>query len=763
MPTPWPLSSVRRSLDYLKSRLDGIEFSAIASGIVVPDENARLGLTIEQALGNIVRQADTDQSYILITGGDPGNPGDWMSVGSGAVQISDVVGLEDILAGGFESGNLLLVDVTAEPETGERGNLAAPFDKIYDAVDAAEPGDFVLVRPGIHRMRNQIGSSLAKPGIHLHFMDGCRVYYGYTVFNSTSDEWVNAPDLTLPFKCTGRAEFINYADAVFRRLFNAGQTGGGSNPGVDWCIEFLSFTSADSSETSDTGPLDANGNPSPVFPAAPALFFQDVTGSHNVRIRCHGSMHSHNSFLNFESLNGGSLDIDCRGDITAVSGHVARVRNNGPLEFRARRITSNDSVATILTDGPSSAGQKNFHAHLISNDAGPVINIAHSGSFSFYAKFITSIGDRAAVLTGGSSVNISKAVVTTTSVLVAIQCDVSAGVLTLKDCFIVTSGPYSINGASPTAVRFLSSTYATAPVGPNITVDTDVLLTDSGAAGTAEWGGITGDIADQADLIALLDGKADLSNVVDLTSPQQIIGPKKFSEAVEITTLGQGVILPAPNGERWRVDITNSGNLITRDVGLTFVQNDDETGFNSIMGNIPPNWANAQPGAPGDPDNEKNILVIGESVSDIGDNAFDSWESYTGRLIIPASVVAIGDVAFSTWLSNNQPLVIPDSVSSLGVYAFTGWSSNNQPLVVGASVASIGDFAFSFWTAMTAPIYFACPFSALSGSNILHSNTTPRIYARASEGWPTGTTQTVSGSPNPIEIVEWTSYPYPMP
>ena len=64
---------------------------------------------------------------------------------------------------------------------------------------------------------------------------------------------------------------------------------------------------------------------------------------------------------------------------------------------------------------------------------------------------------------------------------------------------------------------------------------------------------------------------------------------------------------------------------------------------------------------------------------------------------------------------------------------------------------------------MTEPIYFACPFSALTGSNILFNNGVTQIYARVSQGWPIGTTQNISGSPNTIEILEWENYPNPIP
>ena len=56
------------------------------------------------------------------------------------------------------------------------------------------------------------------------------------------------------------------------------------------------------------------------------------------------------------------------------------------------------------------------------------------------------------------------------------------------------------------------------------------------------------------------------------------------------------------------------------------------------------------------------------------------FENESG-IIIPDSVTSIGEDAFYNWSSNNQPLVIPNSVTSIGTYAFSNWEANNQPLV----------------------------------------------------------------------------------
>jgi hypothetical protein len=97
-------------------------------------------------------------------------------------------------------------------------------------------------------------------------------------------------------------------------------------------------------------------------------------------------------------------------------------------------------------------------------------------------------------------------------------------------------------------------------------------------------------------------------------------------------------------------------------------------------------------------------LVIPDRVTSIGDWAFYNWESNNHPLVIPDSVTSIGNYAFDNWESNNHPLVIPDSVTSIENSTFYNWSSNNQPLVIPDSVTSIGGNAFNYWSANNQPL-----------------------------------------------------------
>ena len=84
-------------------------------------------------------------------------------------------------------------------------------------------------------------------------------------------------------------------------------------------------------------------------------------------------------------------------------------------------------------------------------------------------------------------------------------------------------------------------------------------------------------------------------------------------------------------------------------------------------------------------------VVIGDSVTSIGNSAFYSCDSLTS-ITIPDSVTSIGSSAFE-YCSNLAKVVIGDSVTSIGNSAFE-YCSNLAKVVIGDSVTSIGDYAF---------------------------------------------------------------------
>ena len=86
-------------------------------------------------------------------------------------------------------------------------------------------------------------------------------------------------------------------------------------------------------------------------------------------------------------------------------------------------------------------------------------------------------------------------------------------------------------------------------------------------------------------------------------------------------------------------------------------------------------------------------LVIGDSVTSIGDCAFCHCSGFTGNLIIPNSVTTIGEATFQQCSGFTGSLTIPNSVISIGWGAFYECYFNGS-LTIGNSVKTIGDYAF---------------------------------------------------------------------
>ncbi len=123
------------------------------------------------------------------------------------------------------------------------------------------------------------------------------------------------------------------------------------------------------------------------------------------------------------------------------------------------------------------------------------------------------------------------------------------------------------------------------------------------------------------------------------------------------------------------------------------------------------------------PKGETEGVIIPNSVTNIGLNAFNDWSSNNQPLVIPDGVTSIGANAFKGWTSNNQPLVIPNSVTSIGLNAFNDWSSNNQPLVIPNSVTSIGNAAFYNWSSNNQPLVIPNSVTSIGSGAFANWNT----------------------------------------
>ena len=94
--------------------------------------------------------------------------------------------------------------------------------------------------------------------------------------------------------------------------------------------------------------------------------------------------------------------------------------------------------------------------------------------------------------------------------------------------------------------------------------------------------------------------------------------------------------------------------------------------------------------------------IIGDSVTSIGDYAFDNCSGLT-NITIPDSVTSIGYSAFRG-CSGLTSITIPDSVTSIGNYAFYNCSGLTS-ITIPDSVTSIGGSAFSGCSGLTSITY----------------------------------------------------------
>ena len=81
----------------------------------------------------------------------------------------------------------------------------------------------------------------------------------------------------------------------------------------------------------------------------------------------------------------------------------------------------------------------------------------------------------------------------------------------------------------------------------------------------------------------------------------------------------------------------------------------------------------------------------GDTVTSIGDNAFDYCQSLTS-IDIPSSVISIGNEAFHACKSLTS-VVIGNGATSIGRHAFA-WCDSLISIVIGNGVTSIGEYAF---------------------------------------------------------------------
>ena len=87
-------------------------------------------------------------------------------------------------------------------------------------------------------------------------------------------------------------------------------------------------------------------------------------------------------------------------------------------------------------------------------------------------------------------------------------------------------------------------------------------------------------------------------------------------------------------------------------------------------------------------------LVIPQSVTTIGSNAFYGCSGFSGSLTVSEAVTSIGENAFSGCSGLSGSLTIPNNVTSIGANAFSGCSGLSGTLTLGTSLSEIGNSAF---------------------------------------------------------------------
>ncbi|MBR7012772.1 MAG: leucine-rich repeat protein [Muribaculaceae bacterium] len=95
-------------------------------------------------------------------------------------------------------------------------------------------------------------------------------------------------------------------------------------------------------------------------------------------------------------------------------------------------------------------------------------------------------------------------------------------------------------------------------------------------------------------------------------------------------------------------------------------------------------------------------ITIPNSVTTIGNSAFDGCSSLSGTLSIPNSVTSIGEAAFSGCIGLTGELTIPNSVTAIRNATFNGCSGLSGTLTIPNSVSAIGSQAFADCVGITA-------------------------------------------------------------
>ena len=124
---------------------------------------------------------------------------------------------------------------------------------------------------------------------------------------------------------------------------------------------------------------------------------------------------------------------------------------------------------------------------------------------------------------------------------------------------------------------------------------------------------------------------------------------------------------------------------------------------------IPDNFVSGQSNLAGE-------LVIPESVTSIGNSAFENCSGFTGTLTLPASLTSIGGSAFANCSGFTGTLTLPASLTSIGGSAFTNCSGFTGTLTLPATLTSIEGSTFNGCSGFTGSLTIPDNVTSIGGS-----------------------------------------------
>ena len=109
-------------------------------------------------------------------------------------------------------------------------------------------------------------------------------------------------------------------------------------------------------------------------------------------------------------------------------------------------------------------------------------------------------------------------------------------------------------------------------------------------------------------------------------------------------------------------------------------------------------------------------FVIPNTVTEIGDQAFEGCTGLTGNWTIPNSVTTIGNSAFKGCTGFTGNLTIPNTVKTIGSYAFSGCTGFKGNLTIPNSVTTIDNGTFYECTGFTGNLIIPNSVKTIEGS-----------------------------------------------